>query len=510
MSHYIISSIIDSSLLDQKEKSPFIVISESIKHGSEFVILEKEELSAVLEPQMAQAIKRLTDVEKIKMGCRLTGSIDLSSSNLGEWKTSHKKLVSMLFYNKTVFNSQFASFYPATKILPSVCFDFEYLSDKTITPQVCPEGNSLGSFIKDNNLADWFCAKYIRLIFENLNINNTDATAIILFFEEESRKMIEENIIPSFAKIEELAGSQEKIKKALGQYNVMSLFDHWIVNGSKAQEKDAYLVVAQHLFQTRATIWSDFHLGNMNPECIIGKINSGQKTHNNSYFEDRSISRIIKKMISAVACSYVIGHFKTGDESICFDLFDKNLGKISAYDYIVRSNMPVLFATARPPDKYSSENLRLNNIEDYALLSKNLDNGQYSGICMNMHNLILNLVDIEKDVDKMDGGAGKYIKEVVVDLINNQGIGQQSYRIYSIYSILYCLKQKGMDFGYLSFSIDSGNLGTSIALREIKKHLMKNTNPKDLPPSFYGIDENLEALHLRAIREHTYRVLDRV
>ncbi|MCK5476796.1 MAG: hypothetical protein KAI55_02665 [Candidatus Aenigmarchaeota archaeon] len=509
MNKYIISSILDSNALNQKDKSSFIAISDALKHGSEFIVLEKEELSGNLEPFLEKAIEHLLTVEKTKMGCRTTDSLDLSSSNLSEWKNSHKKLISMLFYNKKIFNAQFISFYPSTKVIPPLCYDFEYLNQKKVSPQVCPKGNNLGLFIQDANLIDWFCAKHIRLIFENLNIHNSSATQIILFFEKESRKAIELNKTPSLKQFEENIGENETLKKAMSQYNIISIFQHWVANGARAEEKDAYAIIAQYLYSTKNKLWNDFRLNNINPEMIIEKINRGEKIYENSIFEDKSFVYILKKIISAVACNYIDGHFKNTDASISFETFDRNLGKITAYDYIVKSNIPVLFATAKPQDKWSSENLRLNNIEDYTLLSKNLDEGQYSGICLNLYNLILNLVDIEKDINQMYGYSGKYIKEVVIDLINNPGISQTSYRMYSVYSILYRLKQKGMDFAYLSYSI-SNTLETAHNLRIIRDYLLRNTTPKELPASFYGIDENLNAQHQRTIRENTYRLLDKM
>ncbi|RLG15122.1 MAG: hypothetical protein DRN66_00070 [Candidatus Nanohalarchaeota archaeon] len=510
MSHYIISSIVKPSLVSEKDKSQFIILSEALKAGSEFVIIEKEELSGNLEPHLEKAVRHLIDIEKVNLGCRTTGIADLSSSNLGEWREAHKKFISILFYNKTVFNARFISFFPATKIVPPICFAFEHLSQKNITPQVGPQGQNLGTLIKNGNLVDWFCAKHIRLIFESLNIHSSGTTAIILFFEQEARKIIFSGRMPLFGELKQMAEKNEKLKNAFEQYNVLSLFDHWIINGAKAQEKDAYAVVGQYLYNTKNPVWNDFHLSGINPELMIEKINAGEKIYRNSYYEDKSISNIIKKIVSAVACTYITGHFRTTDESVCFDSFDRTIGKISAYDFISRHNLPVLFATAKPPSKWSSENMRLNTVEDYTILSKNLDNGQYSGICLDLYNLILNLVDVEKGIAQLPSGSGKYIKEVVVDVINNAGVKQMSYRMYSIYSILYSLKQKGMDFGYLSYSLDGNHPDTSFSLKKMREFLDINMHPKELPASFYGIDENMEALHRRAIRDNTYRLLDRI
>ena len=173
------------------------------------------------------------------------------------------------------------------------------------------------------------------------------------------------------------------------------------------------------------------------------------------------------------------------------------------------------FVIETPTGFAGGENLgRFSSVLHMIYLSEEI-NSKWFGVAFDCEHLLGNNIDPEKEIEKMSQGDGERVKVMHIGWPTPLhtahvplplGSEQQIY----IYKIIYNLRQKGFEDGYLIY--ERGNIPieeTIIVMRKIVDFAQKNIKPEDLMkhPEFFGIKVGeiaSEERQLTAIREHAF------
>lgn len=280
------------------------------------------------------------------------------------------------------------------------------------------------------------------------------------------------------------------------------VFDYWKEHGSEVYEYVVYHTTAKWMWKKQDKLYKNVVDDNKDPDKIIKQAN--EKMGKKGKFDEK-----VKQIITAVAAKFIEGHLKAkGDYGI--EVKDGNQKKtISVLDYAKNKHVHIFIETNMPPEGHAGE-LRIMKATDHIKIVKTIDPESLS-YCMDLEHLTVNYIDPmdeAKEIRKKMNGDAKYIRclhvnaprpipgaHAPVDLLSND--------MAVLYKQIYELKKAGMNDSYIIWEMGSyGAKESAVAFRNIVKYLEKDTDPNNLPPEFFGIDENFEASQQNAIREH--------
>ncbi len=270
-----------------------------------------------------------------------------------------------------------------------------------------------------------------------------------------------------------------------------------------AGEIDAYILVAIYMIETGDPLWSSIvGAGYSNPD----------RDAERAYIEKQP------EFNAAVAAKYIEGHLtRVGHPA------NKQIGGLTAVKWLEQKKL--MFTLEMPQSGEGVEGLArfYHPLHSQHLIRKL--NSPMVSLCIDFEQTIGQRIDVDKDfLDKISGDFGKLVFLVHVgEPVPYFGtahipiaIGGRGQDI--LYRWLYKLRQNGFKNGYILFERGGGRRpGDSSmfnvfeysvwALRQIVKHLEQDTDPKELPPEFYGLsvdNKDIYARQLVTVRDHAW------
>ncbi|MFH1420479.1 MAG: hypothetical protein ABIG30_00765 [Candidatus Aenigmatarchaeota archaeon] len=317
-------------------------------------------------------------------------------------------------------------------------------------------------------------------------------------------------------------GLYEEFKKynRVSQYiehtDFNNVFNYWRIHGSEGEEHVAYHVVAKWMFLKKDKMWTSIVTDNRDPDKTIHEADT-------SLEKTTKLINTIKAIVTAVAGKYIEGHMTTAAKDIGVPVdkdgnFDQHAEEHKAVLEYCKDKKLHIFLETNMPGGYGEGGappgeLRIIKATDHVNIVKAIDPENLS-YCMDFEHLLTNYVDPEKEAkDLEEGQLGKYIRCLHINAPRpvkgaHGPIEPLSNDVYLIYRYIYQLRKAGVKDAYWIWEMGShGVRESAIAFRRIQQELLKNTDPKNLPPEFFGIDKNFEAQQMIAIREHAYEPL---
>ena len=289
--------------------------------------------------------------------------------------------------------------------------------------------------------------------------------------------------------------------------------------GSILREDYAYAIVARYMYEKRD-----------DPKEPLWKLFFGDKSFDELKVVDKEKGevRLSPKLVAAVAARYIIGHFQTKPTEEYIEEKKRILATNDLEEFYYKSpfekmNILKVYITFEPPEAMEGyEGMqRIIHIDDIYRLVKAMNVfSPYVKIMIDFEHLLHNGIDPEKEIPLLPDDVGKFILGCHVGAPKPLhpahapiDVGSEAQRI--IYKWLYMLRKKGFTQGLIIFE-RGGRPGappgeflrtTVTALRLIVEFLEKDTDPKKLPPEFYGVSTSgflSPERQLAVIREHAY------
>jgi hypothetical protein len=241
-------------------------------------------------------------------------------------------------------------------------------------------------------------------------------------------------------------------------------------------ERLAYLAIAKWMQDDRDKLW----------EGIVGKMLS-----------DKDLMTKTEKWVPAVSAKYIWGHFNPKI---------KDYGDPKLY----LSKMYFCFEAPMAEKGYETY-MRLARLPHLYQLCKAIGHPMI-GMTMDMEHMMSCNIDPKKDIEELPSGAGERLKIVHLTVPTPMNPSHLPISVGSeaqmyIYDRLYELRKKGFKSGWWIFERggEEGMIKDTVAvMRLMKTYLEKDTDPKKLPPEFYGMD--MEAaewkVQLLRMKEH--------
>jgi len=243
-------------------------------------------------------------------------------------------------------------------------------------------------------------------------------------------------------------------------------------------ERLAYYITAKWMQRHNDQLW----------KTIVGK---------NMRDKDLPELEKIRKWVPAVAAKYIWGHFNPKDPKYKDPkpLLEKYKIRFIFETQMGESGVEGLHRFSRP--------------RDMIFLCKAIKSN-WVGVCFDFEHVMSHNIDPKEEIESIPFGMAKYIKvchlgfptpHVPAHMPIPYGSREQFY----LYERIFELRKKGFEDGWLIFERGAAGRGTSLlAMRKIKEFLEKDTVPKELPLSFYGLEEGAPDIKKQevAIREH--------
>jgi hypothetical protein len=287
------------------------------------------------------------------------------------------------------------------------------------------------------------------------------------------------------------------------------LYNVWVKMGTDEYNKfllddgefGAYHIVAAYMKETNDPLWARI-ANNVEPEKL--------------YLSNEH------DFCAAVAAKYIEGHLTAINKD------NKLLNGMSVLDWLKAKNIYLLLETPEVSEGTEGLLRLFDPIHAYNLVkvigSNNLR------LCIDFEHMLSHKINVEKKIDEMPGDLGKYIyllhlgKPVPYFGTAHVPIARGSRSQEIIYKWLYKLRKKGFREGILIFERGSGRAGggkttqevtedSILAIRQIIKYLESDVEPDNLPPEFYGITWQNEAVYARQVvtmKDHAWDPLEGV
>jgi sugar phosphate isomerase/epimerase len=239
-------------------------------------------------------------------------------------------------------------------------------------------------------------------------------------------------------------------------------------------ERIAYIIISKWMQENKDQLWRD----------IVGK-----------YIPDDKLNDKNKEWVPAVAAKYIWGHFNPKSNKDPKPLLQK-------YE--------LYFAFETQMGSAGLEGLqRLSRPRDMVFMCKAIGS-PYVTVCFDFEHVLSQNMNPREEIESIPSGLASYIKvchlgwptpHVPAHMPIPLGSEAQLY----LYELLFELRKKGMDRGFFIFERAGEARGSTIlALRMIKQFLEKDVPPKELPLSFYGMEEKGPDIRRQEVsmREH--------
>lgn len=536
-------------------------IAQVLTHGVDSIQIDLDSVSELTEPGIEWIIKKFVDDLKIKwvMHAEIIEETALETAIMTTWRHAHRRLHLYFdtFYEKFVkqglkdYLPRYIDFHISIMMsmgyfgeryriagIPMVTFHGEYdWKEKFLD--------------KHEDLKDWFRESMVLIVIgreapvvfrpdelkeraefeiaaekaEEIRKTNPEE------YERRRREFIERTGAPprTVNDLKEIYGTQvEPTSKEVGD----SLIDQWLeysrmrfTAGSISDEEVAYAIIAKYL-----------ELKRNDPNEPLWKLFFGEKTMKELENEwkkplinvNTNEIYLHPDIIAMVGCRYIIGHFQT-DPKIEYlgesykvnperekdPFFSK-----SAIEKLKQLGLILVFEN--PEAAPGSEGLRRifrgKQMYNFVKAAQQVLKTNQIRLLIDFNHWLNQSIDPERELDLISKVAPDFGKYVYATHIYDP-VGVHEHMPFEIpsdeqvrmYSWLYKLRQLGFEEGYLTFERGGGQNMLEIArsvvpaLRQMKDHLEKKIDPKNLPLEFHGISPEgilSEQRQLVIIREH--------
>lgn len=534
-------------------------ITKAARLGFEFAQIDFEQLSEALEPEIGLQVRRIKEAQGIEIGLHLPVEVDLTLADAFSWRYMHEQ-VRVGAKAAEDIGAKYILFHTSSHMRPNITSLFGRPEQRQRL--VGPDGTNLGDWIDNNNLRDWFMAKFIKVLFGAMGAAGDPS--VIEFFEKEDsfekgKKKVNDQIEFSLKNVENerkrLVSARENIRKNpqrsseeerqlneiearimeidhrrravveedmkkiigeekaseyfsvynyIGSHNFNRIYDYWKRQGSEAEEHVAYMTVAKKLFAEKSPIWKIVK-SSEDPYELARRANMtmGKQT---------ILPEFIKQIVAAVAGEYIRGHLNAAGQQYGIETKGSSNKWVSIYDYCKSNKIHIFIETAMPERGGEGGELRLIRVMDHVNIIKAIDGGENISYCMDFEHLITNLVDPIKEALSISQGDGKYIRMIHLNAPRpitgaHSPLEPISLDMLIIYKWFYNLKKAGMNDAYIIWEMGSyGVRQSAIAFRNLIGELSKSppTEPGKLKPEFFGIDDEMRARQMVSIRQHTF------
>jgi len=329
------------------------------------------------------------------------------------------------------------------------------------------------------------------------------------------------------------------VLSAYRHYDFYKMYDYWKEKGSEAGESVAYHVVAKYMYKIEDPLWIEIvekEAGGgerirVDPDIAIDLANRGIEEYT---WEDKKakipVSNIVELIVTAVACKYIQGHLLVksdqwkmntvpeiqehlSKEGVWNGITKEELDK-SIYEFCKENKVHIFLETEQPAEGLEGR-LRIMHAKHHIILAKSIEKGEHVSYTIDFEHLTTNLIDPIEDAKNIPDGDGKFVRMVHINAPRPYGGLHGQIKFFSLdmlilYKWLWVLRQKGMKNAYLIW--EWGRAGppeeSANALRRMVAMLEKDVPPDELPPYFYGLGPEFEAMQMEAIRNHALDPLE--
>ncbi len=535
-------------------------ISQVLTQGVNSIQVDLDSVSELTEPEIETVIKRFVDDLGIKwvMHAEIIEETAMETAILTNWRHSHRRLHMYLdtFYEKFVkrglknYLPEYVDFHISIMMtmgyfgeryriagLPMVSFDGEYDWMKILN--------------NNSDLKDWFRNHMVLLVIGR--------EAPIVATPDELRERAGRSVIEK--KLEKIENENpEEYRRKINEFieknrhqpqtvdDFVSIFgesirptdeergdaliEQWLeysslryTKGSITDEEVAYSIVAKYL-----------ELKRDDPNEPLWKLFFGEKTIEQLEVEwgkkliDLQTKEIYlhPDVIAMIGSRYIMGHFEADPGTFYLGESYKvnperskdTFFKKKAIDKLKELKLVLVFENpeAAPGSEGLRRIFRAKQMYNFVKASQQVFKTDLIRLLIDFNHWLNQSVDPERELDLISKEAPDFGKYVYATHIYNP-VGVHEHMPFEIpsdeqvrmYGWLYKMRQLGFKEGYLTFERGGGQSMLEIArsvilaLRQIKDHLEKNTDPKKLPQEFYGISPDgilSEQRQMVVIREH--------
>lgn len=307
-------------------------------------------------------------------------------------------------------------------------------------------------------------------------------------------------------------------------------FEYFRSGGSAADEHVAYHAIAKWMYLSRDPLWKrvveerveeGFH----DPDAIVADVDA----HGGRPTEP------LRKMVAAVAAKYIQGHFDVPVDDVRFKSYLANIdfgvathegneeellrrlrrhGKdTKIYDYLHKNGAHLYIETQMTVGRGGSEGqIKIMSIDDHLQIIKAFNDyyrAKNISYCIDFEHLLINYINPEEEIKRVSPGNAKYITMIHINPPTimdgfHKILRKFSRDVENIYRWLHILREKGMKDCYFIWEIgtDQGVYESMPIVKKYAAFLSKGVKPEDLPPDFFGIDKNFEAMQAQAVSQH--------
>ena len=491
--------------------------------GIRFVQIDLETVAEFSEPDVRAQIRRIQSklgMDEVGLHGEIGELMALDSAEKRIWDQTHRRLcqtvkfaaeVGFLYVNVHLSNKQVISFTEA-----------QHRTQGYFYPVVGPDGKGLQNIVKDNpKVWDEVKKRMPRTLGQSVTfreayrkLQEDKLRELPVLIEQEVRRHLE--TLPEHQRTEatrrELTEqyrrkiSQELLQEARDEAGSPKFeFDQWLKLRDDESERyqlddgewGAYHVVAHCMKESGDTFWSSIAKGK-DPETL--------------YFDEETA------FCAAVASKYIEGHLTLKNSKANRDF----LNGMSVKEWCEKHKLYLLLEN--PESGEGAEGLyRLFDPEHFYYTIKKIGS-PFVMVTIDFEHMVSQGIDPDKALPVLPDDFGKMIllfhlgQAVPYGGTAHIPIARGSIAQEQIYKWLYILKKKGWKTGYIMFERGGGRTGQGRlpnevfedsvqALRQISLYLEKDVKPEILPPEFYGISLQHEAVWSRqlvAMREHAW------
>lgn len=464
------------------EKLQFITMPQKMFYGTfkgcNFTQIDLESITEFKEPDLEKEVEKIRKIgirigvhgESYAMGGaeRPIGMLDSAIET--EYIHSHERLIQHIEGCGRI-GAEYVNIHPS-ETTPFLRLGVHLQPTRLVDPW----GRPLKKFLEENKwLFEWTIESPLTSeIFMHGYRSITLESAI----ENEKRdlKRKEKRELTS----EEIKEIEEYVKQHFKNQLINFVTTDVLTYGS---ERLAYFIVAKWMQHEGDALWTS----------IVGK-----RITDDDLFKLDSI----QKWVPAVSAKYIWGHFNPTEKQ--FKDPKSLLQKHKMY-FVFESQM----GSAGIEGMY-----RICRPRDMVFLCSAIKS-EWVGVCFDFEHVLSQNIDPKKEIESFPGNGGKWVKvchlgwptpHVPAHAPLFLGSKQQLW----VYERLYELRKKGFEDGYLIFE-RAGPIGggdpvqqSILVLRLIKKFLEKDTEPKELPEEFFGLQSGGPDVKRQelAIREH--------
>src|SRR3989338_3501149 len=460
--------------------------------GIQFVQIDLETVAEFFEPGMEQQVKNMMKklgIKHVGLHGEIGESMSVDCAEKRVWDQTHERLVKAIKYAKELgffyVNIHF-SLRPLLSFMESQQRSMGYMY-----PVVGPDGRAIQYIIKGNPKTEKEAVSHMPL--RRGEIENTEV------FQEEQKKEIAKRIDRKGIENDERNNIIREAQRGVFE-DEQFLVNTWTKLRDTDYEKyllsdgeiGAFAIVAQWMKEKNDYLWTNI---------------TGGKEPADLFFENE------KAYCAAVASKYIEGHLTVKN---------RDLEGMSIKEWCEKHGLYMLFENPEA-NRGQEHNNRLFDPKHYYHTIKNI-NSPFVKICLDVEHMVSHALNPDDEFPKLPGDFGKYVilwhlgQAVPYGGTAHIPIARGSIAQEQIYKWLYILKKKGWKTGYIMFERGGGRTGQGRlpnevfedsvqALRQISLYLEKDVKPEILPPEFYGISLQNEAVWSRqlvAMREHAW------